>query len=287
MARLRKFFFWLHLIGGVLAGLVIFVMATTGVLLTYERQMLDWANASLRAVPAPDAARLPVGKLVAKVQENRGGEAPSGVTWRSDAAAPVTVSFGRETTLYVNPYAGESLGEGAKGWREFFHVVTDVHRWLALEGTQRDTGRAITGACNLAFLFLVLSGIYLWWPQQWRWKVFKAVLVFDGRLRGKARDWNWHNVLGFWACLPLLVIVLSGAVMSYPWANDLLFRIAGSEPPARRAPGAPGGPAGGGGRREGGGKAALDFDKLDQLATRAEQQVSDWQMISWRARRRS
>jgi len=24
----------------------------------------------------------------------------------------------------------------------------------------------------------------------------------------KARDWNWHNVLGIWCALPLLVIAL-------------------------------------------------------------------------------
>jgi uncharacterized iron-regulated membrane protein len=217
-----------------------------------------------------------------KAQESQGGTAPGNATWRSDAAAPVAVGFGRETTIYVNPYTGAVLGEGAKSWRDFFHFVTELHRWLALEGEKRDIGKAITGACSLAFLFIVLSGIYLWWPQQWRWKAIKAVTVFDRRLKGKARDWNWHNVLGFWASLPLLVIVTTGAVMSYPWANDLLFRLAGSEPPPRNPAGGPGGPGGGGGRRGEGGKGALNLASIDRMAARAEQQVPGWQTISWR-----
>ena len=274
---MRKLFFWLHLVAGATAGAVILLMAVTGVALTYERQMLDWANSSLRTAPAADAQRLPLSTLLAAAAEKRGA-APSGATWRADVAAPVAVNFGREEMLYVNPYTGAALGEGAKGWREFFYVTTDLHRWLALEGERRPFGKSITGACNLAFLFPALSGLYLWWPRQWRWKSVKAVLLFDPRLRGKMRDFNWHNVLGFWACLPLVVIIATGAVMSYPWANNLLFRLAGSEaPPSRPA----GGPTGGGPRREGA-RPTANFDSLNPLAAQAAQRAADWRSITLR-----
>ena len=39
----RKILFWAHLSCGVAAGLIILLMSATGVLLTYERQMLDSA----------------------------------------------------------------------------------------------------------------------------------------------------------------------------------------------------------------------------------------------------
>ena len=108
--------------------------------------------------------------------------------------------------------------------------MTDWHRWLGQEGAGRETGRAITGACNLAFLFLVLSGMYLWIPRGYTWKHFRAVLLFRGGLEGKARDFNWHNVFGIWMAVPLVLVVASGAVMSYAWANDLLYRLATGEP---------------------------------------------------------
>src|SRR6185437_7413848 len=110
--------------------------------------------------------------------------------------------------------------------------------WLGTEGEGRAAARSITGACNLAFLWLALTGVYLWWPRSWTWRALKTSLVFSTRLRGKARDWNWHNVIGFWSSSVLLVLTLTAAVMSYPWANDLLYTLTGGEPPPRaQAPG--------------------------------------------------
>jgi Flavodoxin len=38
------------------------------------------------------------------------------------------------------------------------------------------------------------SAVYLWWPRSWTWRALKTSLLFNVRLCGKARDWNWHNV---------------------------------------------------------------------------------------------
>lgn len=248
---LRKTFFWLHLVAGAVAGLVILIMSVTGVILMYERQMVEWADRGFRALPpAAGGQRLPVESLLAKVREQR-GVLPSTLTLKSDPAAPAALAFGRDGILYVDPYTGAVLGEGSKQVRQFFHVVTDWHRWLGVEGAGRSTARAITGACNLAFLFLALSGFYLWWPRKWRWQSVKAVTLFRGGLSGKARDFNWHNVIGFWTAAPLAIVVLTGVVMSYPWANALLYRMTGTEPPAMgQGPGG-GGPPRGEGQREG------------------------------------
>ena len=43
---LRKIFFWLHLSTGVPAGTVILLMAVTGCLLTYEKQIISLAIAN-------------------------------------------------------------------------------------------------------------------------------------------------------------------------------------------------------------------------------------------------
>ena len=74
----------------------------------------------------------------------------------------------------------------------------------------------------------------------WHWRALKHSFLFNSRLRGKARDWNWHNVIGFWSSTVLVVLTLTAAVMSYPWANDLLYTLTGSEPPRRaEGPAAP------------------------------------------------
>src|SRR5690606_18274112 len=96
-------------------------------------------------------------------------------------------------------------------------------------------------ASNLAFLFLILSGIYLWLPRVFKWAAFKTRLMFNSKATsGKARDFNWHHVFGIWSAIPLAVVVATATVFSYPWANDLVYRLAGEEPPrGGRGGGAP------------------------------------------------
>jgi len=236
----RKVLFWFHLSTGVVAGIVVLIMSVTGVLLMYEKQMTAWADRGYRvAPPSSGAARLSVETLLGKVREERSA-LPSTFTLRSDPAA---LGFGRESILYTNPYTGEILGEGAQGIRTFFRVVTDWHRWLGAQGENRNIARAVTGACNLGFLFLVMSGFYIWWPKQWTWSQLRNVTWFRRGLPGKARDFNWHNVVGFWSAVPLFIVVLSATVISYPWASNLVYRLVGEEPPVQggQAPGGGGG----------------------------------------------
>jgi uncharacterized iron-regulated membrane protein len=307
MKTFRRLIFWTHLIVGSAAGLVVFVMSFTGVLLAYERQIIAWADTRGYDArpPAPGAARLPVETLVARVRAERPDLTIGTITVRAEADAPVSVGAGRDEVLFVNAYTGALLGGGSPAVRGFFRSVTDWHRWLAMAGDQRAVGRAITGASNLGFLFLVVSGPYLWWPRTWTWQRLRQITWFKRGLPGKARDFNWHNTIGFWSAIPLAIIVAAGVVMSYPWANALVYRVVGEDPPVQgRAPGGPGGPggpgapregvtargeraAGGEGRREGreahgadgGGVAGVG---LNALWARAEQFDGGWRSITLR-----
>jgi len=214
---LRQVIFWLHLVTGVMAGLVIGMMSVTGVLLAFERQIVAFAERHIRTVPAPvsSVSRLDLDTLIAKARVTMPEGKLSGVMLQADPTATLVVNFGRERTVFVNPYTGEVLGEGAKTLRDFFHRVTDWHRWLGTEGDSRDIGRAITGACNAAFVVMVITGFYLWWPRRWTRQAFKAVMVPRLRLPGKPRNWNWHNTVGFWSASVLICITLTGLVMSY------------------------------------------------------------------------
>lgn len=119
--------------------------------------------------------------------------------------------------------------------RRFFRLMTNWHRWLALEGPARPLGRAVTGAANLGFLFIVLSGLYLWVPRMFSWARVRQVLWFRGGLPAKARHFNWHNVIGIWSALPLALVVAGAVPISFGWAGNLVFRLAGEAPPARTA----------------------------------------------------
>ncbi len=275
MKLFRKILFWCHLCAGVIAGIIILVMSVTGVLLTYEKQIMAWADTRNYQVipPTPVTSRLPVETLLARARETQSGALPTTIALRAEASAPAAFGFNGGRMIYANPYTGEILGDGAPGVRNFFHLVTDWHRWLGTEGAGRTAGKAITGACNLAFLFIVTSGFYLWWPRSLTWVQVKNVLWFRRGLPGKARDFNWHNVIGFWSLLPLFLVVLSGVVISYPWAGNLVYRIVGENPPAQAArPPIP--PTGA--------SAAISTEGLNQLWTRAEQQTTGWKSLTLR-----
>lgn len=285
--------FWAHLIAGIVAGLIILSMAVTGLMISYEVQIMEWANRDLRVtVPENSATPLDIESLLTQVQKQKPDLHPTGYTWKADPAAPVTLSMGREGTYFANPYTGEFLGERDHTWHDFFHAATDWHRFLTGSGLERETGKAITGAGTLVFGVLLISGIYLWWPKHWRWTNVKAVLLFNRKLKGRARDWNWHNVIGFWSSFPMLLIILTGLIMSYSWANNLLFRATGNEPPPprNRPTGGPGGnmaqagsPRGEGGPRgERPSTPPPSLAGLAPLLTQVRQETPGWQSLSLR-----
>lgn len=228
MRLFRKSIFWLHLAIGLLAGSLVFLMSVTGVLMAFERQITERADGFHIAIPAGSSALGPE-FLLEKIRGAK--QAPSSLGFERDPSKAVAYQYGKDKTVFADPYTGESLGNGNTTVRGFFKFILSWHRWLGREGAAQSWGRQIIGIGNVMFLFLLVSGIFLWFPKRWTRSGVKAVTLIQKRLKGRARDWNWHNVFGFWAAIPLLVIVACGTVISQPWANALVFRLAGEKLP--------------------------------------------------------
>lgn len=231
MKSFRTVLFWIHLAVGAAAGIVILIMSITGMALTYEKQVIEWADRTAWTAPSTAGSHLAPETLIAAAAEARPEKPVVGLTLRADAAAPATVTFNGNSALLIDPYTATIIGEPPSGLRSFFRTMTVWHRYIALEGASRATGKAITGAANLGFLFLVVSGLYLWFPRVWTWIQFRNVLWFRGGLPAKARDFNWHNAIGFWSCVPLAIIVAGVVPISYGWGNSLVYRMVGDTPP--------------------------------------------------------
>jgi uncharacterized iron-regulated membrane protein len=268
----RTILFWCHLTVAVCVAIVVVIMSATGVLLTYQKQMTSWADrrAVVAGPPVAGGERLPVEELLRRASVSAGA-APTAITLRSREDAPAEISFGRDRRELVNAYTGETLGQGSVGARSFFRVVTAWHRTLGATGDRRVMARSVTGVANLGFLFLVVSGVYLWWPRNWTPAALRNVTLFRWRSSGKARDFNWHNVIGFWSAVPLAIVVASGVVISYRWAGDLVYRSVGEAPPtATPAPAAATELA----------PSAPPIDGLNAHFARAEQRMPAWTTIT-------
>jgi len=139
--------------------------------------------------------------------------------------------MGRDRTIYVNPYTGAETGTPSKSAHAFFQTTRAWHRWFAMNETTHKNTQPIYDAANVLFLLIVISGPFLWWPKKFTSRHLRPITWFRGGLSGKARDFNWHNTFGFWTSIPLAIIVATGVILSYQWANDLLYQITGTPPP--------------------------------------------------------
>jgi uncharacterized iron-regulated membrane protein len=156
---IRKALFWMHLSAGVSAGLIILMMSVTGVILTYERQLQTWEDGPYYTEPEA-GQRLSIDELIAAANQTEGFEASSLIV-NSEASAPFIARMGRSQTQHLNPYTGAIYEPHSDSLSAFFSDVRSLHRWFLVTGDGRATARDITGAANLLFLFLLLSGVYL------------------------------------------------------------------------------------------------------------------------------
>jgi uncharacterized iron-regulated membrane protein len=209
---IRRYLFWAHLGVGIASGAVVFVLCLTGAILAFELQLVNFAERDGRARPAQAGAELRTPQELAALVPLAAGERIVSLEWSADPGMPVRASTDRRNVVLLNGYTGALLGPGAMNLRAFMRWITAVHVDLCAQLT----GQWAVALANVGLVFLITSGLWLWWPRQWRWRAFRQAMVPRLALSGKARDWNWHTTLGFWFLLPLLALAASGLVLSFP-----------------------------------------------------------------------
>ncbi|PSL49221.1 putative iron-regulated membrane protein [Chitinophaga niastensis] len=261
---MKVFFRRIHLYLGLAAGLVITISCLTGSLLVFEKELTEAFNHS-RYYVQPAGERMPLDQVAALVKqqvpgagisriqiyadpsrtlqisleegkkagkketkgEERAGEKKGRKEGGPKEAAPKKEKGGR--TVFVNPYTGKVV-ELYSYQQTFYYQIFSLHRWL-LAGA---TGKMITGISTLIFLFILITGIVLWWP--------KTRNIFRQRLKVKW-DGGWkrlnhdmHIVLGFYAAIFLFVAAFTGLIWSFEWFSKGMYAALGTSPKATEAP---------------------------------------------------
>ncbi|MBQ2850098.1 MAG: PepSY domain-containing protein [Thermoguttaceae bacterium] len=137
----------------------------------------------------------------------------------------------RGETVYVDPYTGEIVGEGATPVDEFFGSVMRLHRFLWLP---TEIGRPIVGVATLIYVVISLTGLLLWLPRSaaaWRRKsTWKTALNVRVRRGGWPLVFDLHNALGFYTLVPALILALTGLCWSFGWYRDAAGAVLGEAP---------------------------------------------------------
>jgi uncharacterized iron-regulated membrane protein len=215
---MRKLLFNLHLYTAMIAGVFILILGVTGAIMAFEPE-LDHVLHNRLSYVTPQGHAMPLSMIGAAVTETFPGERIAGYLFPTAPNLAYQVST-KKGIVCVNPYTSEILGLIPPG-PTFLSYVHQLHLRLLIRN-KADTGQTIMACAGLASLFLLASGIYLWWPA-------KRVSI-----RGSAATRHFwfdvHNTAGVLAFIVLLPLASTGSMIGFEkQTTPLLYKMTGSE----------------------------------------------------------
>jgi uncharacterized iron-regulated membrane protein len=224
----RKFLFRLHLWVALLVSLFVMVAGITGSILAFEPQLDRLWHAHLAYATRPVGAQpLSLAQVRAAVARKYPGVRILGVLLppTPDIAYQIPTRLGM---LYVNQYTGVVLGVRQPA-RNILYYAGQIHRNL-LGGAFREgnLGQAVVSWATVGALFLLLSGVYLWWPVK--------RMAIRGSAASRHFWFDIHNTVGILSLIFLLILTTTGIFIGFEDSlGPLLSIVVNSEPPRRPA----------------------------------------------------
>ena len=161
----RKIHLWLSVPFGVIITLICF----SGAMLVFENEIMQMTHRHLYYVEKIGEKPIPMEQLAAKVSTTLPDDVKvTGITVFPDPqkAYQINLSKPKRTSIYIDPYTGEIKGRNQRS--PFFKAMFSLHRWL-LDSRPEDGkvfwGKTIVGISTLMLIFVLVSGIIIWWPR--------------------------------------------------------------------------------------------------------------------------
>ncbi len=224
--NIKKAFRKIHLWLGLISGFIIFIVCLTGA--TWALHIHGWVDPEPKyQVDLQEKPMLMPDALVALVKDTLGCD-PTYVTYTQGEATRVG-SYSRKAraSALLNPYSGEIYQvEILSGKKErsfdFWHFIRMGHRTLWLPG---EIGRPIVNYGTLTFVFVLISGIFIWWPKTKKAAKNRLTLNWKKKTPFKRRVFDLHTVLGFYCFFFLLLMSLTGMVWGIKWYSEGLYGL--------------------------------------------------------------
>lgn len=237
---MKKIFRKIHLWLSVPFGLIITLVCFSGAMLVFENEANEWFRRDLYYVETVKESPLPMDKLLEKVATTLPDSVSvTGVSISSDPgrAYQVSLSKPRRASLYVDQYTGEVKGKSERSG--FFMFMFRMHRWLLDSMNPGNEGifwgKMIVGVSTLLLVFVLISGIVIWWPRTR--KALKNSLKITAT-KGWRRFWyDLHVAGGMYTLIFLLAMALTGLTWSFPWYRTAFYKVFGVEVQQRAAQG--------------------------------------------------
>ncbi len=218
----------LHLWLGLASGIVIIVLGLTGAIYVFTDELKPLVYKDRLFIQPENTPKLPLSQLLAAAQKAIGEKRP--VTRVEISSQPDRTYIFRAVKTdkegfshwdyykyyfraYVNPYNGKIV-KLENSENEFFNLVLGLHMRM-LFGEK--IGHAVVSYSVLAFVFILISGLVLWWPAKWNKSGRDKSFKIKWNAKWKRVNYDLHNVLGFYACAILFMCAVTGLVWAFDW----------------------------------------------------------------------
>lgn len=221
----------LHRWTGLTVGVVILMMALTGAVNLFRPTLEPAVDHEFMSVPAC-TGRAPLETLTANARAaHSGGELDYVRLLRAEDGASriptARIRFNDQVFVYLDPCTGAALGVRHR-YGGLLASVEQLH--ILRYGADRSDITPISA--TIFAVVLVMGGVALWWPTRGR-RLRDALRSPMSVPAGRARNLQWHKVLGVFSGLVLLSLVLTALPLSFDWYRDGLYLVTGSAKPAK------------------------------------------------------
>lgn len=228
---MRKIFRNIHLWLSIPFGILITLICFSGAALVFEKEVMELCHRDLYFVKKVEAAPLPMEQLMTKVAATLPDSVSVtgvNVSFDPERAYQVTLSKPRRASMYVDQYTGEVTGKYERA--PFFNFMFRMHRWL-LDSMKQDGGifwgKMIVGTSTLMFVFVLISGVVVWWPRTRKALKNSLKIVTN---KGWRRFWyDLHVAGGMYTLVFLLAMALTGLTWSFQWYRTGFYKTFGVE----------------------------------------------------------
>ncbi len=211
-ARIRSVVFNLHSVVGLVAGLFLLILGVSGAVLAFSDEIDAFLQPSVFKV-TPQAKQLAATQLAANAAAVLSPEDIIAVyvpSVRPDRSSWFSVIPGHHLVprqVFVNQYTGKVLGNQSAV--RFTVMMKALHN--------------VTAVSSIALIFLVPSGLYLWWPLK------RIGIKPCAGLRRLSFD--LHHSLGFFSSLFMFGFAATGAYMALErWTAPMTIAMTRSKP---------------------------------------------------------
>lgn len=229
--QIKKLFKQVHLYLSLPFGIVITLICFSGAMLALEKDVAPSAQRHLLYVAPTSEARLPLDQLLKQTQATLPEDVKiTGATVFADSLRSYKFSLSKphKASTYVNPYTGEVLGSPQRA--PFFATMFKLHRWLLGPARAADGsigwGKLLVGTSTLLFVFILLTGLIIWWPKSTR--ALRASLKIPVSRGRRPFLHGLHLSGGALSLVLLLLMATTGLTWSFKWYKDGLFALLGA-----------------------------------------------------------